>query len=419
MLTTAPCTTKCNVVLSNKTYGLNQSLAPAFQASVQFRGSGAALDWSLPRDIYGGTVPPPITGTHLSFLITSLSGAAIQLIAPAANQFQNGTGVSFSKLTLDGGAGFDAAGGGNWGVKSANYSNVVMDQVYIDNFLSGGWLSEGSSATSGGYFVLNNFNRGYVTLNGGPAFGLGPNGANLENFAVTHSEVEGNGGPAVDINNGNVQGFTYADNLSQWNNVAAAAADIKFEAGGAASGCIMDGNYWEIDALLGGVSNAVVTNSAGAIGCKWGDGKNFIAPAAVPRFLVFSASASGKALPACSSTSIQLNNSTAYVSDATACTAGTTYAGGGVASTTATFTKGSTTLTVASSTGIAIGQGITAAGVPIQAIVTNLSGTGNTTITISEATTAAGSGAAVVFGVTCRVICSGSAWRETGSQYPY
>ncbi len=64
------------------------------------------------------------------------------------------------------------------------------------------------------------------------------------------------------------------------------------------------------------------------------------------------------------------------------------------AATTATWSNAGTTMTVASATGIVIGQKVTGAGIPNNTFVTNVSGT---TITFGKAATAAGSTTAVVF----------------------
>ncbi|MGI9143617.1 MAG: hypothetical protein ACR2IJ_10565 [Fluviibacter sp.] len=64
------------------------------------------------------------------------------------------------------------------------------------------------------------------------------------------------------------------------------------------------------------------------------------------------------------------------------------------AATTATWSNGATTMTVASATGIVIGQKVTGTGIPNNTFVTNVSGT---TITFGKAATAAGSTTAVVF----------------------
>ena len=64
------------------------------------------------------------------------------------------------------------------------------------------------------------------------------------------------------------------------------------------------------------------------------------------------------------------------------------------ASTTATWTNGGSTLTVASASGIEIGQNVSATGIPNQANVLSIDGT---SVVISHVATAAGSGAAVTF----------------------
>ena len=64
------------------------------------------------------------------------------------------------------------------------------------------------------------------------------------------------------------------------------------------------------------------------------------------------------------------------------------------ASTTATWTLGGSTLTVADATGIEVGQNVSATGIPNQANVLSIDGT---SVTISHVATAAGSGAAVTF----------------------
>ena len=64
------------------------------------------------------------------------------------------------------------------------------------------------------------------------------------------------------------------------------------------------------------------------------------------------------------------------------------------ASTTATWVIGSSALTVASATGIEVGQNVSATGIPAQSNVLSISGT---TVTISHTATTAGSGAAITF----------------------
>lgn len=64
------------------------------------------------------------------------------------------------------------------------------------------------------------------------------------------------------------------------------------------------------------------------------------------------------------------------------------------ASTTATWVLGGSTLTVASATGIEVGQNVSATGIPNQANVLSIDGT---SVVISHVATAAGSGAAVTF----------------------
>jgi hypothetical protein len=214
-----------------------------------------------------------------------------------------------------------------------------------------------------------------------------------------------------------VQGLRIDSDTIQWNNRNAAAAEITFASTGQITGCDIRGNYFEVDSVFGSHSNAAVTNVASAIGCEWGNNKNFIQPSTesqIPRYLTFSAA--GTPLPACSASSAALNESTAYVTDASACTVGTPYTSGGAASTTATFSSSSTTLTVASGTGIVVGQTVTGTNIAANTFVTAVSGT---TITVAPATTGSGSGSAVVFGTPCRVICRNSTWTATGSQYPY
>jgi len=71
---------------------------------------------------------------------------------------------------------------------------------------------------------------------------------------------------------------------------------------------------------------------------------------------------------------------------------------GGSAITTATASAGSTSITVASTTGIIVGQTVTGPGIASNTTVTAISGT---TVTISQATTAALSGTTVQFSASC------------------
>jgi hypothetical protein len=66
-----------------------------------------------------------------------------------------------------------------------------------------------------------------------------------------------------------------------------------------------------------------------------------------------------------------------------------------IASTTGTWSSSSTSVTVASASNITLGSLVTATGIPVTAYVTAISGT---TITISEASTASGTAAAISFG---------------------
>jgi hypothetical protein len=85
----------------------------------------------------------------------------------------------------------------------------------------------------------------------------------------------------------------------------------------------------------------------------------------------------------------------------------------GIITTTATFTNGNSDITVASATGIAIGQPINSANVPYGTVVANVSGT---TVTMSNAATASGTGVSVSFTIADTSVIPTTANLTSGSK---
>jgi hypothetical protein len=329
MLSTAPCAIPgpgCHVYLSSK-YGLSSGLALA-QGNLAFAmgGDGAGMPWSA-NDFLSG-VPPQDSGTQLVFLTTSLSSTTPGLLISGGSTLNSSlANVELDRFSLIGGAGDNGDGAGGDGLDVLNWQGLKAEGVQIANFAGNGILLDGVSGPPYSYTENTVFDFGIITLNHGAAIKTGSNTPNIETVAVTNSDIEGNGGPAFNITSpGAVQGLRIESNTIQWNNRNAAAAEITLAATGQITGCDIRGNYFEPDNVFGGKSNAVLTNVAAAIGCEWGNNKNFF-NAGIPPYLTFSAA--GTPLPACSASSAALNASTAYVTDATACTSGTTYTSGG------------------------------------------------------------------------------------------
>jgi hypothetical protein len=143
-----------------------------------------------------------------------------------------------------------------------------------------------------------------------------------------------NAGPGVLVAGNTVQGFNMVNNTIQWNNHIfpyvvgggnTGAAEFTVS-GVIQGGCVVEGNYFEADNFPGNASGSTMpfNQSTGLLACTRTLPNNFyLSGNWTP--LSFTASQ----LPSCSATSQQTNHATANVSDATACTNGTSLTGGG------------------------------------------------------------------------------------------
>lgn len=328
MLTTSPCSTVgCAVQLSTKRYGLSASLAVPINVPVSIAGTAPAL---ARVGVYYLVVVPPLQkendgGSQLLFLTKSLTGAGLSVSGSA--------GVT-SYLALDslhdfsivGGVGHARDGGGHDGLDVLNWQGLTVQRVMIANFANDGIYIDGLTASSfNDYIATVSFDTDYVFSNNGCGVQIGglAGVTDVENVNIKNLQIEGNGDPGVCFYGPSLQSGRLQGSLIQWNNINAANYEISVT--GTAAGWDISGNYFELDNALGSQSYNTVPmtpNAAGSVGIHWGE--NIVNSAGSSRPPIFLTSG----LPSCT-TGVYVNRKMACVSDATACTNGTTLVGSG------------------------------------------------------------------------------------------
>jgi hypothetical protein len=322
-------TNGCGIALGAKRYGLNTALLLPANVPISMNGVAAGV----PATDLNSVSPLPIVtsdkGTTLQFLTTSLATAAISVTGSVGHI--NETGIdSLNNFGVYCGAGYARDGCGLDGIAVLNWIGFKGQNLIVGNAAGRGVYIDGLAAAS----LLDtsdriSFDSLFVFFSGAAGFQLGSTGLavdNVETTSLTNCELEGNGGPGVLLAGANLQGFLMQGCLIQWNN--SASADYEIKVSGVVAGGEIGGNYFEIDNALGSqsLSPDVISPTAGTVGIHWGE--NIGTNSAVPRPPRFTVAAGASQIPSAGS-AIYTAHKLACVSDALACTNGTTLTGGG------------------------------------------------------------------------------------------
>jgi hypothetical protein len=350
MTTTAPCSTVgCNMRLNARRYVTTGTVALPWNVPWAMVGSGAGIPASI--NTYGGAQSPVNNGSSLLVLTQNLTTPALLVAGqPGATGTNTTTIDRLQDFAIIGGAGTGMDGGGNDGLGIVSWQGLVVDAVPTINFLADGKeIAAQTNACNYCYDEAIVIENSMESFNGSCGIGIGMrngnaavqpgrpvadpyfNPNNIENVTLLGGWGEVNGGSAVCIRTGTSQGLLLQGRVMQWDNILtnfqAQTSELYLEySGGATSGAEVDGNYFEVDALHGSLSVAAINNFNGWIGMnRNGDfSNNIVVPTTIPKQLTFTTAN----LPA-ASTATNANNVAALVTDATVCTNGTTYVGGG------------------------------------------------------------------------------------------
>jgi hypothetical protein len=333
MLTTAPCSTAgCKIQLQNKDYILTGSLYHPQNIPIIWFGAGAGV----PNNAQNFTILSKNNtdnGSKLLWLTQAMTAGALNFTGTAGTSFSVGASDAMQDLTVYGGAGYGFDGGGADGIDMKNWDNLSLTRVDIFNFTGYGAVFNSLGSSSPNYINFENWIANDIEYNGSGGIQIGGSGIGFVEAPVLQGNlIEANGGPAITLGSGIIQGFNLTNgNIIQWNNVnpgtagsQASPPEILFS-GGVLIGSENTGNYYEIDDNAGSQSGALKGSATSQT--TTGDafthtGSNFYLGTYTPSIY----SAAGVALPSCIANG---KWNTAKVSDATSCVNGATYASGG------------------------------------------------------------------------------------------
>lgn len=324
-----------NIILGCKAYILMGSFSFAINVPWTITGCGAGVPWTGNGKINSNVLPQMNNGTRLMWLTQSLTAPAIT-VAGTSNNTAITAAVSFSGFAMLGGNsnGTRDGGGGSVavdGLDVINWQSFLGTNLYVFNFSGNGIYVDGN-ATGGvrNFLEAINLVGPYVSYNNLSGILVGGNNSvsDVETVRIDSGIIEGNGGPAVSVNAPHLQGFTFTNNTVQWNNVNATGLEMA-GSGVIEGGCNISGNYFEFDSNLSSQSQGIFNTGAAPqaatyVPCNPSASLNhYLSGSYTP--ISFNGSGAA-AIPACSATQ---NHISACVTDAAACTNGTTYAAAG------------------------------------------------------------------------------------------
>lgn len=335
MMTSAPCSTLgCEIQMQAKHYALTGQLSVPVNHSINFQGVAATVP-NTANSYLNGPLANAAGGTQLQWFTKGLGVPA--LVLKGTSNHTNDVGSNYIRdLVLVGGVGKGLDGAGGDGLDILNWQSANLNNVFIFNFSGYGVYVDGVTAASYQDYVEDVFlDKTFISYNalGGMKVGSSTNIYNIETVGFDDGIIEANGGPGLTLAGANIQGFSMTNSVVQWDNLF--NSNVEVLVSGVVYGGAFDRDYFEADSNLSSLSTAVSGNTVGMIGIKFGS--NFYTPAYNYTPVTFSAA--GTALPACS-TSTNVNNLTANVTDATQCNYGATYASGGSTKCSVTCTAG-------------------------------------------------------------------------------
>jgi hypothetical protein len=204
-------------------------------------------------------------GTQLLYLTQSMSSAAIA-VSGSTNVTNVTSTDELSNFTVYGGTGYGLDGGGGDGIDILNWQSAKVHYVYSMNFYGYGYYVDGLTAGSYKDYIENiNLEGVYSSFNGLGGFQLGSSLGvnNLESVQCENCIIEANGGPAVLLSGGNIQGFRIIGSTIQWNN--AFGPNTEIYAANNVVGAWVINNYFESDGNYYSQSNGYINNKTGII----------------------------------------------------------------------------------------------------------------------------------------------------------
>jgi hypothetical protein len=265
MLTTAPCSTVgCKIQLSDKRYVLNSGLSLPANIPVSINGVEPGTP-NTANSLATGPIVNLNNGTQLLYLTQSMSSAAIA-VSGSTNVTNVTSTDELSNFTVYGGTGYGLDGGGGDGIDILNWQSAKVHYVYSMNFYGYGYYVDGLTAGSYKDYIENiNLEGVYSSFNGLGGFQLGSSLGvnNLESVQCENCIIEANGGPAVLLSGGNIQGFRIIGSTIQWNN--AFGPNTEIYAANNVVGAWVINNYFESDGNYYSQSNGYINNKTGII----------------------------------------------------------------------------------------------------------------------------------------------------------
>lgn len=336
------CASGCRFLMSAKRYALTGSLTLPKEIPIAMTGVGPGAP-ATANAIADGNRSNLSVGTQLLWLTQSLTLPAISITGTLHN---TSTTVedTLQGFALIGGTGFQRDGGsltGTDGIDVLNWQQANIEKVWVYNFSGNGIYIDALSGNDYTDWIENiQVSGGYLTYNYGAGVKIGglANVNNIESIKIDSNVIETNAGPGILIAGATVQGLTITNNTIQWNNhiypfLNGGGNTGKAEltaTGTVQGGCFIAGNYFEFDdnSNASGSSSTMPFSGSGLLPCSTSmNTLNYYA--LNDPWSAFSFSAAGTPLPTCSASSQSTAHATAWVSDATACTNGTSYTGGG------------------------------------------------------------------------------------------
>lgn len=313
--TISSCTAGCSISLANKQYVLTKSLSLPVNIAVSITGGGPGVANTGNSFINSNTHPNSSAGTQLVWLTTGLTGAALQLAGTSHATSFVATDI-LEGFAIVGGAGYNRDGGGADGIDIINWQGAILNAIYEMNFKGKGLYIDSLSSNGYDYVEAVQVQNCLLSYNGSTGVTIGTTGTWIEAIKLDGNIIETNGAEGVTIAGG--LAITLLNNTIQWNNFNGSNPEVKVS-GGVGNGMVIQGNYIETDTINGSQSSGPISNTTVLIGSS-DLSMNYFFPTSTfsPQSFITSA------LPAASG----LTHMHVNVSDATACTNGTTLAGG-------------------------------------------------------------------------------------------
>jgi hypothetical protein len=310
-----------SIVLPKANYGT--SLPLIFTPGVPLILSGISMGGTFDGSNY--LIDNTNLGSQLWFLTNVLNGPALQFMAGSGNN-EPLTPQVLTDFGIYAGAGKSLLGGGIAinGIEELNWNNLTLQRLAIENFSGNGVYIDANTSDGTTYSEDDVLTGDVIVFNGLSGLQLGGTSNYVDAITVGPGVMIFSNGLSGITTASSVNGLTVFGNKVIDNNQRTTGTEIKFS--GTPTGVSITGNYLETTCNGSGSTGFMnfVSSMAGTMNIQGNYYSQICASIAAPTFHF---SVAGIALP--SASNLNAHGAFACVSDATSCTAGTTYAGSG------------------------------------------------------------------------------------------